>query len=93
MLVTDFWSAFQKGKLLANSTTWKNRAFATNTLVVFLGAIASIAVAFGYDIKVSQDDLQNLAGGIAVAVAVANNVVHVVTTTKIGLPTDDKPLA
>ncbi len=89
MLVTDIWGAFQKGKQLANSATWKNCAVLTNTLVAFIGSAVAIAVAFGYDIQISREDIQALSSGIAVAIAVGNSVVHVVTTTKIGLPSND----
>lgn len=82
-----FFTAFQQGKQLARSATWKNRAIATNALVAFLGAVALIAKGFGYDLQLDQDTLAALAGGVAAAVPVFNAVVHVVTSAKVGLPT------
>ena len=82
-----FFVAFQKGKQLASSATWKNRTIATNALVAFLGAVLLIAKGFGYDIHLDQDTLAALAGGIAAIVPVFNAIMHVITSAKVGLPT------
>lgn len=85
MLATDIWSAFQKGKELANAATWKNRGIAGNVVFGFLSASLAVAAGFGYKIDVDPDTLQAFAGGIAAAVTVVNAVLHVVTSSKVGI--------
>ena len=81
-----FFTLFQQGKSLANAATWKNRTVAANSIVALLGAATVIAKGFGYDFHVDQDTLTALGGGIAAAVAVANSVMHVISSDKVGLP-------
>lgn len=81
-----FFTLFKQGKQLANSATWKNRTIATNALVAVLGAAMAVAKGFGYDFHIDDQTLSALGGGIAAAVCVGNNVMHVITSAKVGLP-------
>ena len=85
MLITDFITAFQKGKALADAHVWKNRTTAANLLTAFLGAGVSIAVAFGYRVDIDQDTLAAIAGGIAALGSVLNAVSTTVTSEKVGV--------
>lgn len=86
-----FFTAFQQGRQLTNSATWKNRTLLTNALVAFLGALVLIAQGFGYDLQLTQETIANLAAGIAAFVTVGNSVMHLVTSAKVGLPPTGDP--
>lgn len=86
MLISDLLTAFHQGKELTNAATWKNRTVAINCLTAFLAAAFAIAKGFGYDLDLDPNTAQTLAEGVLAAVGVANSVVHVVTSQKIGLP-------
>lgn len=81
-----FFVLFHQGKSLANSATWKNRTLATNGLIALLGAAIAIAKGFGYDFNIDDQTTQILGAGIVAFVGVANNVMHVITSDKVGLP-------
>jgi len=87
-----FFVAFQRTKSLSHttSTDLKSGAFKTN-VIGLIGAIVVIAKGFGYDVQIEQDTINQLGGGIAAALLVGNAIVHVVTTTKIGLPPMGSP--
>ena len=91
MIIGDFMQAFQKGKQLANSATWKNRQLAAGALVTFFGAFLSIAKAVGYDIPIDQDTLVAFCGGIAALYGVFNAIVTATTSAKVGLPASSPP--
>jgi len=86
MLISDIWSAFRQGKSLANSAAWKNRAIAGNNLALLFTTLLGIAAALGYRFEVDADTVEALAGGIAAAVFIINNWVHISTSDKVGLP-------
>jgi hypothetical protein len=85
MLLADILQAFRKGRQVASPATWKNRALAINTLTALLVALAAVAKGLGYDLLLDPDTLEMAAGGIVALAAIGNSVVHVVSTTKIGL--------
>ena len=86
MLIADVIQAFRKGRQVANPAIWKNRALALNTLTALLVALAAVAKGLGYDLLLDPDTLEMAAGGIVALAAIGNSLVHVVSTTKIGLP-------
>lgn len=86
MLIGDFLSAFQKGKMLANPEIWKTRAVVADVLAGLITSLLAIAAAFGYNITLEEGVVKALAGGIAAAVYLTSAVLHVATTDKIGLP-------
>lgn len=75
----------RKGDAVANPAAWKNSALVANFLLALLGA----AAAFGFKVDFSDADVQALAGGIVAAVALANGIVHVASSTRVGLPAKD----
>jgi hypothetical protein len=81
-----FFTLFQQGKSLTDSGTWKNRTVAMNTLVAVLGAGTVVAKGFGYDLSLDSETVHNLAAGVVAAVTIANSVMHVITSDKVGLP-------
>ena len=53
-----------------------------------LGAVAAIAGGFGYDFNLSEETLQQAAAGAVAVVGIVNAVMHVVTSKKVGLPSN-----
>ena len=86
-----FLTLFRQGKSLANSAIWKNRTVATNAVIAVLGAAVAIAKGFGYELHLDEQTVSTLGAGVVAAVAVANSVLHVITSDKIGLPSDGTP--
>lgn len=78
-------TVFHEGQALANSALWKNRTNAANKLVVVFGGAIGIAKIAGYEINIDDQTISQVAIGIAALVAAINNVIAVVTSTKIGL--------
>ena len=58
------WAVFQRGRSVANPDTWKSYAVAVQMLVGLLVAIVGLLRANGYDMPISDETLQHLAGGI-----------------------------
>jgi hypothetical protein len=80
--------ALRAGKELANAAAWKNRQNAINAVVGLLVLAASVANAYGLEIRLTDD----LAAGIATGVwAVVNLYLTTATTSKIGLPAKAEP--
>ena len=83
-----FWDLFKEGKELGNAATWQNRTVAANSCVALLGTGLVIAKAFGADIKIDQETLANLGAGIVALVAAVNAVMHTITSSRVGLPSN-----
>lgn len=82
--LASLWNLFRRGESLGelHAATWKERQLAITILVPCLAALVRLARAFGFDPCLTDDDLVVLAGGIVV---VANVVLTVVTSSKVGL--------
>ena len=83
-----FFELFQEGKELVNATTWKNRTVAFNCSVAFLATLIGLSKTFGYDIAIDDATIQNLASGTVAIVGVINAVMHIITSKRVGVPTD-----
>lgn len=86
MLLGDIFSAFRQGKELTNAATWKNRTVAASTVAGLLASLVAIAGAFGYRVDVDQDTLQAVGAGVTAFISLASAVMHVVTSSRVGLP-------
>lgn len=82
-------SVLHEGRELANSAAWKNRTNAANKLVVVFGSALAIAKIAGYDIYIDDKTMGDIAVGVAAMVAAVNNVISVITSTKIGIKAAD----
>ena len=89
MLITDLMLAFRKGQEVANPETWKNAQVAINTISALLAAVLAIAKGLGYNLPITEVQLDALAAGIVALVGVFNTVATVVSTKKVGLPPAD----
>jgi hypothetical protein len=85
MVISDFFSAFQVGKELANAATWKHAQVVVAKLSILIGAIVSILGAFGYAIPLTPEQIGILAGAVVVIVGLFNGTATVVSTSRIGL--------
>lgn len=57
--------ALESGKTLANKTAWGNVATTSHALIIMFGFALIIAKMAGINIPISDDQLVQLAGGIA----------------------------
>src|SRR5574337_36543 len=76
---------FRQGKELANAKAWKEGGIAAN-LAAFIGAAVVVAGGFGYDLNISDAVVNQAAAGIAALFCLGNAIVHVITSSKVGLP-------
>lgn len=88
--VPALWEAFQTGKKVSNVTAWKKGQVNVNALVAFLSAcVGIVAVVFGVEIQVAQEQLSAIAESVIVLVSVGvglfNIIATVVSTTRAGL--------
>ena len=83
-----FFELFKEGKEVADPTTWKKRTIATNVLLALIGTLLALAKAFGYPLSLDNDTIQNLAAGIVAIVAAVNAVMHVITSARVGMPSN-----
>lgn len=74
-----FFMALRYGSSLTDPALWKQRQNTINAVVGLLGA----AVVF-FPVEVSHEDLELIAGGIAVVLGLFNTYLTTATTTKIG---------
>lgn len=77
---------FRKGQAVANPAAWKGYAIAVQALVALLMAVVSLLRANGYDLNISDETLQHLAGGIAGLWFGGYGVYKVITSPDRGLP-------
>lgn len=90
-MLKDLFTVFRKGKELANAATWKNRTIAINALAALLAAAAGVASALGYPVM-SAADAEAIAAGVVAVVGVVNAIMHVATSSKVGIGQDSVPL-
>jgi hypothetical protein len=89
MIVTDFFTALQAGKELANADTWKNAQLRGAKLAVLFGAALPIAQMFGLLNGVTPEQMLVLASAISIVGGMLNGAATVVSTTRIGLSPAD----
>jgi hypothetical protein len=86
--IPKFFELFKEGKEVANPATWKNRTVATNAVLALIGTALALAKGFGYSLDLDNDTIQNLAAGVVAFVGLGNGIMHVVTSKKVGLPSN-----
>lgn len=81
--ISALWALFRQGQSVADPKLWKERQITATALGgVFLAAV-HVLQAFGIHIPLDTEAATALAGGVVV---VANIVLTLVTTDKVGLP-------
>lgn len=73
---------FQKGKVVADPAKWKARQITVTVLAGFLWSAAELARAYGLEIPVDQDSVNQLAIGV---IGITNFVLTLTTSDKVGL--------
>lgn len=86
MVIAELFQAFQRGKEVANPATWKNAQIAVNALSAFFAAVLAVAKGLGFDLGITEMQIDALAAGIVALVGVFNAVATVVSSRKVGLP-------
>lgn len=80
------WAVFQRGKAVADPAAWRRYAVAVQALVAFFGAVIGLLRANGYDLPITDETLQYLAGGVAGLWFGGVGVYRVITSPDRGLP-------
>jgi hypothetical protein len=79
-------SLFRKGQAVKDPAAWKNGTIAVNSVAAFLSALYAVGVSFGVHLPAFTDEnMSVVAGSIIAVVAAINSVMHVVTSTKVGV--------
>lgn len=89
--IPKFLELLKEGKELENAQVWTNRTAAANAIVAFLTTGLGIAAALGYDLKLDQQTIAALAGGLVAVVTAVNAIMHLITDKRSGLSSNDKP--
>jgi hypothetical protein len=85
--LSAFLDLFRKGKEVANPAAWKNGTITVNAVAAVLASVVGVAKVFGYDLPVSQEILDQAAVGIVAFAGAGNAVMHVITSSKVGVST------
>lgn len=83
-------AVFRKGKAVANPETWKSHAVAVQMLVGLLAAVVGLLRANGYELPISDETLQHLAGGVVGLWFGFAGLYRVITSKDRGLPARSK---
>lgn len=81
----QFLRALRAGVVVADPANLKKRQQMVDALMVLLGVVVALAGRFGFEIRLTPEELVELAGGIFVAYGAVNSVLSAASTDKIGL--------
>jgi len=84
-------TAVKKGKELSNAATWKNVQIAGNAIAVLLTSLLALACGWGYCFDIDQTQLESIGMGVATVYGVANSMITVLTSKKVGLGKHEEP--
>jgi hypothetical protein len=77
-------SAFKLGNEIANAEGVKTGAITVQSVASLLGTAIAVAGVLGYQITISAEDIQTLAGGIFALLSGGSAVVNLITSKRIG---------
>lgn len=80
--IRALWSLFQLGRSVADPAKWKAHQVSANAAAAVLLAIVALLRSFGVHFPISDDQALSIGGGV---VALANVVLTVISTDKIGI--------
>lgn len=81
--LANLWRVFKLGEAVANPAAWKTGQIQANAVTALLVALVALAKSFGYDLPITDEQLD----GVAVGLLAVVNIVFTVTTSKtVGLP-------
>jgi len=73
---------FKRGQVVADPKKWKTRQITSTVLIAFIWAAFDVLKAFGYDIAIDDETVNNIALGL---ISVTNLMLTVTTTDKVGV--------
>lgn len=77
--------ALECGKEVADPATWKNRSVTANKIAVVISFAFVVADIVGYDLPISDENIQMAAAGLAGVLAFVNIIVTLATSKKVGV--------
>lgn len=85
-----FWRVLRTGEEVADAGKWKRRQITAAALVAFLGALVSVAKAFGLEIDTNDVQLESVALGILSIYGLAEMVLTAISSKRAGLLPPDR---
>lgn len=80
----SFLDVFKKGQAVANPAAWKNGQITGNMLTAFLASVVGLSKVFGYEIYLTEEQLNTISTSVLALVGVLNPIATVVSTDKVG---------
>lgn len=77
--------AMECGREVADPALWKNRAMVTNKIAILLSFTVIVLKIMGVDLPVDEETLKVGAAGIAGVLFLANNIITLITSKKVGI--------
>lgn len=91
--LSAFFAVLRYGSSLSDPAVWKHRQNRLNALIGLLGAVALLLPLLGIKVELSNEEVVQIAGGIATLVGLfINPYLTTATTDKIGLPSKHPPV-
>lgn len=87
MNLTNLFTAFEAGKKLTNSKTWKNAQLRVSLLVALISTGIWVASFFGYKLELTVEEITQIAITIGIVGGLLNGGATVTTTTELGVQT------
>lgn len=82
--------AMQEGEKVSNPEAWKKGQITAGILAGFLTTLLGVANAFGYEIPITSEQINYIAGGLLSSYGMYNIIATVVSTEKIGFKSNPK---
>ena len=76
---------FRVGKMVADPLKWKRRQITATMLIPVISAVLDLSRTYGYDIPLDHDQIVTLS---TLLLMVVNIVLTVITSVRVGIPTD-----
>lgn len=76
--------ALQKGKVIANASSWKNGQITVNILSGFLAALLAVGSNFGLQLSLTEEETTMIAGIIVSLMGAYNTGVTLISSEKVG---------
>jgi hypothetical protein len=77
-------SCLNAGKALLNAQVWANRVSLVSYLSAFLSTSLVAIQAFGVDLRIGTDEVNQIALGISAMITLVGNIIHVMSNPNAG---------
>lgn len=85
MIVFDLIKAVKAGKQLKSPEIWANSQSLTNVCVTLVGFIVGASRLLGLEIPITDEQILNVGGAIAILMGIGNSIVSVATHKEAGI--------